>query len=87
MLKDISADVLKIDMGFLRTSENEVKGQDILESIISLAGKLGMEVITEGVEKNSQLQMLKMMGCKIFQGFYFSRPIPVEEFEDKYLKI
>ena len=46
-----------------------------------------MEVITEGVEKNSQLQMLKMMGCKIFQGFYFSRPIPVEEFEDKYLKI
>ena len=35
----------------------------------------------------SQLQMLKMMGCKIFQGFYFSRPISVEEFEDKYLKI
>ena len=87
MLKDISADVLKIDMGFLRASENESKGQDILESIISLAGKLGMEVITEGVEKNSQLQMLKMMGCKIFQGFYFSRPISVEEFEDKYLKI
>ena len=55
----------------MRASENESKGQDILESIISLAGKLGMEVITEGVEKNSRLQMLKMMGCKIFQGFYF----------------
>lgn len=87
MLKDISADVLKIDMGFLRASENEAKGQDILESIISLAGKLGMDVITEGVEKNSQLQMLSLMGCRIFQGFYFSQPIPVEEFESKYLKL
>ena len=46
MLKDISADVLKIDMAFLRATENEVKGQDILETIISLGGKLGMEVIT-----------------------------------------
>ena len=40
MLKDISADVLKIDMAFLRATENEVKGQDILETIISLGGKL-----------------------------------------------
>lgn len=56
MLKDISADVLKIDMGFLRASENEAKGLDILESIITLAGKLGMKVITEGVEtKNSSI--------------------------------
>ncbi len=84
MLKDISADVLKIDMGFLRASENEVKGQDILESIIELAGKLGMRVITEGVEKESQLDMLSMMGCKIFQGYYFSKPISVEDFEEKY---
>ena len=84
MLKDISADVLKIDMGFLRASENEVKGQDILESIIELANKLGMKVITEGVEKKSQLDMLSMMGCKMFQGYYFSKPIPVDEFEEKY---
>lgn len=84
MLKDISADVLKIDMGFLRASENEVKGQDILESIIGLANKLGMQVITEGVEKKSQLDMLSMMGCKMFQGYYFSKPISVEEFEEKY---
>ena len=73
MLKDISADVLKIDMGFLRASENEVKGQDILESIIGLANKLGMRVITEGVEKKTQVQ-----------GYYFSKPIPVDEFEKKY---
>lgn len=72
MLKDISADVLKIDMGFLRKSENEVKGQDILESIITLAGKIGMDVITEGVETKKQLDMLTMMGCHEFQGYYFS---------------
>ena len=84
MLKDISADVLKIDMGFLRASENEVNGQDILESIIGLANKLGMRVITEGVEKKTQVDMLYDMGCKMFQGYYFSKPIPVDEFEKKY---
>ncbi len=84
MLKDISADVLKIDMGFLRASENEIKGKDILESIIVLAKKLGMEVITEGVETEKQLVMLTKMGCKMFQGYYFSRPVPVDEFEEKY---
>lgn len=84
MLKDISADVLKLDMGFLRASENEVKGQDILESIIGLANKLGMRVITEGVEKKTQVDMLYDMGCKMFQGYYFSKPIPVDEFEKKY---
>ena len=85
MLKDISADVLKIDMGFLRKSENEVKGQDILESISTLAGKIGMDVITEGVETKKQLDMLTMMGCHEFQGYYFSKPVPVSEFEEKYL--
>ena len=75
MLKDISADVLKIDMGFLRASENE---------IIGLANKLGMRVITEGVEKKTQVDMLYDMGCKMFQGYYFSKPIPVDEFEKKY---
>lgn len=85
MLKDISADVLKIDMGFLRASENELKGRDILESIVSLAGKLGMEVITEGVEKESQVNMLKDMGCNMFQGYFFSKPVQIKEFEDRYL--
>ena len=84
MLKDISADVLKIDMGFLRASENEAKGLDILESIITLAGKHGMKVITEGVETKKQLYMLVEMGCDMYQGYYFSKPIPVDEFEKKY---
>ena len=85
MLKDISADILKIDMGFLRASENEVKGRDILETIIVLAKKLGMEVITEGVETKEQLDMLSAMGCNMYQGYYFSKPIQVDEFENKFM--
>lgn len=81
MLKDISADILKIDMGFLNATENELSLPDILESIIFLAQKLGMEVITEGVETSQQLTMLIQMGCRMFQGYYFSRPVPEEEFE------
>ena len=81
MLKDINADVLKIDMGFLRNSENSVKGSVILKSVIDLAKSLGMEVITEGVETKEQLANLTELGCGMFQGYYFSKPIPVAAFE------
>ena len=84
MLKDISADVLKIDMLFLRETENKERSRTILNSIISMSKALGMEVITEGVETEEQLALLKEMGCDVFQGYYFSKPIPVEEFENKY---
>lgn len=58
---------------------------DILESIITLGSKFGMDVITEGIETEKHLIMLSEMGCKIFQGYYFSKPIPVDEFESKYM--
>ena len=44
-----------------------------------------MEVITEGVEKESQVNMLKDMGCNMFQGYFFSKPVQIKEFEDRYL--
>ena len=50
-----------------------------------MAKQLGMAVITEGVETEEQLESLKKMGCELFQGYYFSRPIAVEEFEQKYI--
>ena len=84
MLKDISVDVLKIDMAFLQKSENEEKSRIILKKIIALAKELGMKVLTEGVETDSQIDFLSNAGCDLFQGFYFSRPIPVEDFEEKY---
>ena len=82
LLKDIKADVLKIDMGFLRQSENTQRGAVILESVIDMAKRLGMEVISEGVETEGQFKNLTELGCDMFQGYYFSKPIPVAVFED-----
>lgn len=84
LLKDIRADVLKIDMSLLREIEKKQRSRIILESVISMANSLGMEVTTEGVETEQQLRSLTAMGCEHFQGFYFSQPIPVEEFEMRY---
>ncbi len=85
LLKEIHADVLKIDMSLLHEIENKARNRMILESIINMAFSLGMEVITEGIETEAQLGALEEMGCGLFQGFYFSRPIPVEQFQEKFL--
>lgn len=84
MLKDICSDVLKIDREFLRETENAVRSRDILEEIIRLSNRMNMTVITEGVETREQVDMLTDMGCRVFQGYYFSKPIPIQEFETKY---
>ena len=81
LLKGINANVLKIDMGFIQDESNYERGQVILESIIKMAVNLNMGVITEGVETGEQVEKLVRLGCTHFQGFYFSRPIPVSDFE------
>ena len=68
-------------MVFLQETANYDKSSIILQSIIDMANKLNLSQITEGVETKDQLDMLKKMGCKLFQGYYFSKPIPIEEFE------
>ena len=81
MLKDVNADVLKIDMGFVKGENLLNRGNVILESIIEMAVHLCMGVITEGVETRRQVDNLVQLGCRNFQGFYFSRPLPVADFE------
>lgn len=83
-LKDVCADVIKIDRVFLKKSSHEERGEQILRSIISLSHEIGMDVITEGVENVDQLSMLAKMNCDWFQGYYFSKPITVGDFEEKY---
>ena len=87
MLKDIYVDSLKIDMLFLRGSHSNKRNSIILNSIISMSKALDMHVISEGVETQEQLLMLKNMGCDSFQGFYFEKPIPVVDFEEKYIPL
>lgn len=84
MLKNIQADVLKIDMGFLQEIQNHRRTKIILGMVVNLAKQLEMLVITEGVETREQVDYLTGVGCDMFQGYYFARPVPVEEFEQKY---
>ena len=85
LLKDLKADVLKIDMRFIQKSENDSRSNVILQSVIDMAKRLDMEVISEGIETEDQLDNLHSLGCEVFQGFYFSKPIPVAAFE-KYVE-
>ncbi|MCH5286624.1 MAG: EAL domain-containing protein [Christensenellaceae bacterium] len=84
MLKDIHADILKIDMIFLQDTENVERSSTILKNVISMSKELGMPVITEGVETKEHVDFLRSAGCDMFQGFYFSKPINVENFEQEY---
>ena len=81
MLKDMPVDVLKIDMVFLGKTSDYTKSKIILNSIVNMANNLEMPQITEGVETREQFDMLKAMGCKLFQGYFFSKPVPLAEFE------
>ena len=76
MLKDIPADVLKIDKEFLSRSTENPKGAIILSSIVTMAKQLNLRTIAEGVEKNEQLQILKEFNCHIVQGFLRGKPMP-----------
>jgi EAL domain-containing protein (putative c-di-GMP-specific phosphodiesterase class I) len=81
LLKDMPADLLKIDMVFLRKSKSTAKAKIIVSNIIRMSHDLNIVPLTEGVETEQQFRALSDMGCELFQGFYFSKPLPVEEFE------
>ena len=84
MLKDIHADILKIDMIFLRETQNVQRSTTILKNVISMSKELGMPVITEGVETKEQVDFLRDVGCDMFQGYYFAKPMSVASFEEMY---
>ena len=73
-------------MEFLRNSNEDEKSKIILKNILNLTEDLGLISLTEGVETEKQFKMLSEMGCKLFQGYYFSKPMTVKEFEDYLVK-
>lgn len=85
MLKDIDVDVLKVDMNFLSGDILAGKGEIILTSVIRMAGNLGIPVIVEGVETQEQRDFLAAIGCDYVQGYYYAKPMPLEEYERKYI--
>lgn len=82
ILKDLAIDELKLDKVFLSETREEEKGAVIMKNIISLAKELHITTVAEGIETKDQEEFLKGIHCDIGQGYYYSRPIPVEKFVD-----
>ena len=80
-LKRFDIDYLKIDASFVRSLERDDDDQAILEAIIVMAHKLGIQTIAEGVETTAQRDLLKTLDCDLAQGYLFSKAVPLPEFE------
>ena len=81
-------DEIKIDRSFIRNINTKESDKALVEAIILMANKLKLRVVVEGIETKEQLEYLQTIGCDNFQGYYFSKPIPVNEitaFNNKYL--
>lgn len=84
MLKDFPFDVLKIDKEFFSESITSESSKWILRMIIEMAEGLGIRVICEGVETKEQVEMLRKLGCRYVQGYYYSKPIPAENYVESF---
>lgn len=88
LLKDLTVNTIKIDREFLSTSANTNRGKKVIRNIIALCLDLKIDVITEGIETKEQIDFITRCGCQIGQGFYYAKPLPLNEFNefaDKYL--
>ena len=81
-LKKLPLDQLKIDQSFVREVPEDPHACSIVRAIITLAKSLELDIIAEGVETESQRQFLLENGCELYQGYLFSRPIPIEQFNE-----
>lgn len=80
-LKELPLDVLKLDAEFFRGEDKEGRGNLIVGEAISLAKKLDMRIVAEGIETREQVDSLAEKNCDLIQGYYFAKPMPVEDFE------
>lgn len=83
-LKELTIDVLKIDADFFRGIESVDRGMLIVSEVIDLAKKLDMKIVAEGIENKEQVEFLTAQECDLIQGYYFAKPMSIEEFEEKY---
>lgn len=81
LLKDLTIDLVKLDMDFLRNGDTAGKSSNILSSVIRLAHQIELPVIAEGVETEDQARFLSSIGCSYMQGYYFSKPLCDSDFE------
>lgn len=81
MLKDMPVDVVKIDKEFFSDTMNTSKGRAVISTVVDLANNLDMDVISEGVETKEQVEFLTEIHCAMVQGYYFAKPMPIDDFE------
>ena len=81
MLSDMPLDVLKMDMKFIRNIGKSETDRRLVSLILDIAKYMEVKVVAEGVETEEQIQFLREIGCNLVQGYYFSRPLPPDEFE------
>lgn len=81
MLNQVHFDILKLDMKFIQTETAKPGEMSIMRFVVNLAKWLNLSTVAEGVETKAQLERLRDVGCDYAQGYYFSRPLPVQEFE------
>ncbi|MBO4338185.1 MAG: GGDEF domain-containing protein, partial [Lachnospiraceae bacterium] len=84
MLKDVPFDVIKIDREFFSESITSEASVWILRKIIEMAEGLGIRTLCEGVENEEQVKLLRDLGCYYVQGYFYSKPIPFDEYQEKY---
>jgi diguanylate cyclase (GGDEF)-like protein/PAS domain S-box-containing protein len=81
-LKRLPVDMLKIDQSFVRDATTDPNDAEIVRAIIAMAHSLGLETIAEGVEEQDQLDFLQQQNCHLYQGYLYSRPVPLPAFKD-----
>lgn len=85
LLSKVDFDVLKLDKSLIDDVANNTKARTVVETIVGICQKMHIEVVAEGIETVEQLDVLRMCGVELVQGFLFSKPIPIGEYEKKYL--
>ena len=85
-LRDFPVSVIKIDRSFINNDELNTSDEIVLKNIVNMARELGIDVVTEGVERPDQTKLLKSVGCHVVQGFLYDNPMPKSDFEKRLLK-
>ena len=86
LLKTLPVDVLKIDKSLLDTQTSFAKERVIISNMVRMVREMNIQVITEGVETQEQVDFLKEINCEYAQGFLFDKPLPIELFEKRLIK-
>lgn len=82
MLTMLPFDVLKLDMQFIKKMHKDERSRRLVQLVMDIAEFLSVPVVAEGAEEEEQYRLLKSMGCSLVQGYYFSKPLPADEFEE-----